>query len=45
VHDACYKCHMAVFFIVFCKFFIACFVVDLNILVAGDQRHELARSA
>ncbi len=31
-------------FIVFCKFFTACFVVVLNVLVAGDLRHEHAQS-
>ncbi len=33
------------FFIVFCEFFITCFVVDFGILVAGDLRHEFAQSA
>jgi ABC-type long-subunit fatty acid transport system fused permease/ATPase subunit len=44
VHDAWRKCHMAVFFIVFCEFIIACFVVVLDVLVAGDLRHEYAQS-
>jgi hypothetical protein len=44
-HDAWYKCHMAVFFMFFCKFFIAYFVVVLNVLIAGDLRHEYAQSA
>ncbi len=33
------------FFIVFCKFFIVCFDAELNVLVAGDLRHEFAWSA
>jgi hypothetical protein len=32
-------------FIVFCEFFLVCFVVDLDILFAGDLRHQFSRSA
>ncbi len=42
--DAWCKCHMTVFFIVFCEFIIACFVVVLDVLVAGDLRYEYALS-
>ncbi len=33
------------FFFVAHKFFISCFVVVLNVLIAGDLRHEYAQSA
>jgi hypothetical protein len=36
---------VAVFFYCFCEFFIACFVVDLNVINVGDLRHEFAQSA
>ena len=42
--DAWHKCHMDVFFIVLHEFFIMCFVVVLDVLVAGDLRHEYAQS-
>ncbi len=32
------------FLLFFCKLFIACFVVVLDVLVAGDLRHEYAQS-
>jgi hypothetical protein len=32
------------FLLFLCKFFIACFVVVLDVLVAGDLRHEYAQS-
>ncbi len=32
------------FLLFLCKFFIACFIVLLNVLVAGDLRHEYAQS-
>ncbi len=43
--DAWRKCHMAAFLLFLRKFFIACFVAVLNVLVAGDLRHEYAQSA
>ena len=39
-HDTWQDCHVAAFFIVFCEFIIACFVVVLDVIVAGDLRHE-----
>jgi hypothetical protein len=33
------------FLLFFCKFFMVCFVVDLNVVVAGDLRHEFAQFA
>ncbi len=43
-HYAWCKCHVAVFLLLFFNFFIACFVVVLNVLVKGDLRHEYAQS-
>ncbi len=33
-----------IFIVFFCKFFIACFVVVLDVLVAGDLRHKYSQS-
>ncbi len=33
------------FLLFLCEFFIACFVVVLDVLVAGDLRHEYSQSA